>query len=130
MARYRRGQLQQHGLSLCCGREALKSFALEIGELEMRAEFVRRTIFVSAFIVFTLLLSFYSSMSIEGMTSRQDPNATLPSTKKTAPAKKTTPPPKKSAPPARTSRTGASKPAGKNEPEVAKASAAEVAFWE
>jgi formylglycine-generating enzyme required for sulfatase activity len=55
----------------------------------MRPRVFRRSIFVSAFIVSTLLLSFHSSLvSIEGTASTQDPNATLPSTKKTAPAKK------------------------------------------
>src|ERR1700738_5657354 len=57
----------------------------------MRPRVFRRSIFVSAFIVSTLLLSFHSSLvAIEGTASTQDPNATLPSTKKTAPAKKVT----------------------------------------
>jgi formylglycine-generating enzyme required for sulfatase activity len=82
----------------------------------MRARFVRRSIFVSALIVFVGLLSFHSSwLSIEGATSAQDPNATLPPTNKTAPAKKTTPPPKKSTPRKRTT--------------SGNASADEIAFW-
>jgi formylglycine-generating enzyme required for sulfatase activity len=58
---------------------------------EMRSKLLRRSIFISALIVFLGLLSFHSSwLSIEGATSAQDPNATLPSPKKTTPPKKTT----------------------------------------
>ena len=82
----------------------------------MRARFVRRSIFISALIVFVGLLSFHSSwLSIEGTTSAQDPNATLPPTNKTAPAKKATPPQKKSTP-RKTTSSG-------------NASADEIAFW-
>jgi formylglycine-generating enzyme required for sulfatase activity len=82
----------------------------------MRARFVRSSIFISAPIVLVGLLSFHSSwLSIEGATSAQDPNATLPPTNKTAPAKKTTPPPKKSTPRKRTT--------------SGNASADEIAFW-
>ncbi len=82
----------------------------------MRARFVRSSIFILVLIVFVGLLSFHPSwLSIEGTTSAQDPNATLPPTNKTAPAKKTTPPPKKSTPRKRTS--------------SGNASADEIAFW-
>jgi formylglycine-generating enzyme required for sulfatase activity len=82
----------------------------------MRSRFVRRSILISALIVFMGLLSFHASwLSIAGTTSAQDPNATLPSKEKTAPAKKTTPPPKKSTPRKRAN--------------SGNASADEIAFW-
>ncbi len=78
--------------------------------LEMRSRLLKRSIFISASIVFVGLLSFHSSwLSIEGRTSAQDPNATLPSPKKTTTPKKTTPPPNSSSsnmPRARTNQAG------------------------
>jgi formylglycine-generating enzyme required for sulfatase activity len=88
----------------------------------MKARFVRKSIFISALFVFALLLSFHSSwLSIEGATSAQDPNATLPSPKKTPTPKTTTPPPKKRTP--RNSRTSPAKSASDS------ATAAELIFW-
>jgi formylglycine-generating enzyme required for sulfatase activity len=93
----------------------------------MRARFVRSSIFISAIIVCVGLLSFHSS--IEGTTSAQDPNATLPTPKKTAPAKKTTPPKK----PTRTTRSTA--PANNrgqtnNTAKTDESAADERSYWE
>jgi formylglycine-generating enzyme required for sulfatase activity len=74
----------------------------------MRAEFVGKSIFILALIAFTSLLSFHSSLL---SASAQDPNATLPSTKKTAPAKKSAPPPKAPASVKRTAPTRKTPPA-------------------
>lgn len=59
----------------------------------MRAGLVGRGIFLSALVLSASLLSFRSSLlSIEGKTSAQDPNATLPPPKKTTTTKKTSTP--------------------------------------
>ena len=84
-------------------------------------EFRRHSIF--ALMLCAMAMLFITSLlPVSHARSTQDPNATLPSTKKAAPAKKATPPSKKTTPPARTSRTNAS-PSGN-------ASADEIAFWD
>src|SRR5947209_19948093 len=92
----------------------------------MRNKRIRTASFIALLLIaISLLLAPTPASLIAGASAAQDPNATLPTPKKTTPPKTT---PKKSVPPARTVRKSTTRTSGGSSG-AANASSDEIAFW-